>query len=118
MGWRHEPTRLGSAEGDEIVIHVKLHQAGAEEQFTTAMKLLRNILARLLRYKAVGLLQNDKFSDETVIFERICPSANLDRWLEVWEKVCRILERAGAINLDRKQVILNVFIIIDAALSK
>jgi DNA polymerase-3 subunit delta' len=93
----------------------KLSKPGAEEQFTTAMSLLCGVLARLLRYKIHGLVQNDEFVDEIEVFERIGPAASLDRWLEVWEKVCSLLERAGAIILDRKQVVLNVFIIIDGA---
>jgi len=96
----------------------QLSKAGAEEQFTTAMNLVRNILARLVLYKAEGLSKNSQFVDEAAIFDRICPAAGLDRWLEVWENVGSLLERAGAVNLDRKQVVLNVFIVIYAAFSK
>jgi len=39
----------------------------------------------------------------------------LDPWFEVWEKVTRLFERADSVNLDRKQVILNAFLAIDAA---
>ena len=94
----------------------QLSRAGAEDKFTTTMNLLRGILARLLRYRAEGPTSNDNFADERAIFERICPAAGLDRWLEVWEKVCGLLERAGAVNLDRKQVVLNVFLEIEGAL--
>ena len=93
----------------------QLSKVGAEEQFTTAMSLLRNILARLLLYKAEGLPQNRQLVDEAVIFDRICPAASLDRWLEVWEKINSLMERAGAVNLDRKQVVLNAFIVIYGA---
>ena len=96
----------------------QLSKVGAEEQFTTAMDLLRSILARLLRYKTEGLMLNEEFVDEAAIFERICPAASLDRWLEICEKVCNLLERSGAANLDRKQVVLSVFIEIDGAFSK
>lgn len=104
---------------------VKLHKladqlakAGAENRFDTAMNLLRGILARLLRFCAEGSAANGGFNDEQPIFERLGPAAGLDRWLEVWEKVCGLLERAGAVNLDRKQVVLNVFLEIDGALHK
>ncbi|MFB0990688.1 MAG: DNA polymerase III subunit delta' [Rhodospirillales bacterium] len=93
-----------------------LSRVGADDKFNTAMNLLRGILARLLRYKAEGVLINDKFVDEIIVFERISPAAGLDRWLEVWEKVCFLLDRAEAVNLDRKQVVLNVFLEIDGAL--
>lgn len=93
----------------------QLAKAGAEEQFNTAMDLLRGILARLLRYLAEGAENNATFSAERALFERIGPVAGLDRWLEVWEKMGNLLERAGAVNLDRKQVVLNVFLEIDDA---
>lgn len=37
-------------------------------------------------------------------------STGLDRWLDLWEKTCRSFERAEAINLDRKQVVLSAFL--------
>lgn len=36
-------------------------------------------------------------------------TGSLDRWLEVWEKVGRLFERADAVNLDRKQVLVAAF---------
>ncbi len=93
----------------------QLAKAGAEEQFNTAMDLLRGILARLLRFQAEGAANGVAFSEERALFERIGPAAGLDRWLEVWEKMGSLLERAGAVNLDRKQVVLNVFLEIDDA---
>ena len=35
---------------------------------------------------------------------------SLDRWVEVWEKTSRLFERADAVNLSRKQVLLDVFL--------
>ncbi len=96
----------------------QLAKAGAEDRYATAMTLLRSILAQLLRYMAEGPIDSPSVSDEQALFQRIGPLAGLDRWLEVWEKVCGLLERAGAINLDRKQVVLNVFLEIQGALRK
>jgi DNA polymerase-3 subunit delta' len=45
--------------------------------------------------------------------KRIFAQAGLDNWLEVWEKVNRILERTDAVNLDRKQTILNIFLTLE-----
>lgn len=39
----------------------------------------------------------------------------LDRWIEVWEKTARLFERADAVNLQRKQVLLDVFMSLAAA---
>lgn len=39
----------------------------------------------------------------------------LDRWFEVWEKTQQMLRRADSLNLDRKQLILNTFFLIEDA---
>ena len=41
-------------------------------------------------------------------------SGGLEPWLEVWEKVNHLLARAD--NMDRKQVVLNVFFTMESAL--
>ncbi|NQW00160.1 MAG: DNA polymerase III subunit delta' [Rhodospirillales bacterium] len=98
----------------------RLAKAGAEAQFYTAMDLLRCILARFLRFAAeagaAGSGGDQGFADERDLFMRLIPGAGLDRWLEVWEKMCGLLERTGAIHLDRKQVVLNIFLEFDGAL--
>ena len=38
---------------------------------------------------------------------------SLDRWFEVWEKINRLLNKTDQINLDRKQVVLNVFLALE-----
>ncbi|HTS91067.1 MAG TPA: DNA polymerase III subunit delta' [Stellaceae bacterium] len=39
----------------------------------------------------------------------------LDRWVEVWEKITHLFAQADAINLDRKQVVLNAFFALEEA---
>ncbi len=39
----------------------------------------------------------------------------LDRWVEVWDKTARLFERADAVNLSRKQVLLDVFLCLQSA---
>ena len=39
----------------------------------------------------------------------------LDRWVEVWEKITHLFALADAINLDRKQVVLNAFFALEEA---
>lgn len=41
--------------------------------------------------------------------------AGLEQWVEVWEKTNQLFRQADSINLDRKQVILNTFLSIEAA---
>jgi DNA polymerase-3 subunit delta' len=40
---------------------------------------------------------------------RLYAACGVDRWLEVWEKITRLLDQGDRLHLDRKQVVLNVF---------
>jgi DNA polymerase-3 subunit delta' len=40
---------------------------------------------------------------------RLAATADLDQWLEVWEKIARLIPSADRVNLDRKQVLLSAF---------
>ena len=44
---------------------------------------------------------------------RLAGTGGLDRWLEVWEKTNDLFAQADGVNLDRKQVILNVFLMLE-----
>ena len=52
---------------------------------------------------------------EKVIMDRLGGVVSLDRWFEVWEKINRLLSKTDQINLDRKQVVLNVFLALETA---
>jgi DNA polymerase III subunit delta' len=88
---------------------------GADQTFSTAMDILRNILSRLIRGFAANGIVEGVAAEETEIFQRLSSTADLDRWLKVWEKINNLLDRTNAINLDRKQVVLNIFLEIDGA---
>ena len=65
-------------------------------------------LTRLIRSAAAGP-PPEIAGGEAALAMRLTQGRGLDRWLEVWEKVGRLVERADSINLDRKQVVLNAF---------
>ena len=46
---------------------------------------------------------------------RLARTGGLERWCEVWENVRDLFFAADAFNLDRKQVLLNVFSALRAA---
>ena len=47
---------------------------------------------------------------------RLGASGSLDRWMEAWEKVARLLSRTDAVNVDRKQAVLNSFLYLQSAM--
>ena len=86
----------------------RLGKSGADEAFRTVAGLLRWWLGRLIVYRAAG-------DPEDALMARLGNATGLDRWFEVWEKINRLLARTDGANLDRKQVVLNVFLAIEDA---
>lgn len=93
----------------------RVGRAGAEEAFLTVTDLLRWWLGRLILFGARGHAPPGAPPDDEALMERLAPAAGLDRWLEVWEKINRLLARASGANLDRKQVFLNAFFALERA---
>ncbi|MBC8337554.1 MAG: DNA polymerase III subunit delta' [Rhodospirillales bacterium] len=102
----------------------RLAKSGADEAFHTASGLLRWWLARMILNAATGGGRETQAgggrmtqagSAEQALMDRLCAVVNLDRWFEVWEKINHLLSRADQVNLDRKQVVLNVFLTLEDA---
>ena len=101
---------------DVVGLHAfsdRLARSGAEETFATAMELLRWWLSRLIRVRA-GQGPGPQ-APEAAWIPSLALAASLDRWLQVWEKISRLLARTESVNLDRKQVVLNVFLALEDA---
>jgi DNA polymerase-3 subunit delta' len=91
--------------------------SGNDEKFTMVREFFCRLMTRLIRTAA---LQDDErceasISDEQRLLGRLAPAAGLDRWLEVWEKSNGVLARAENANLDRKQVVLDLFLTLQSA---
>ena len=78
--------------------------------FRTTLDLLRWWLANLVRYRRRGRNVGPAVPDnERELMARLTARRGLERWIDVWEKVGRLQERAISVNLDRKQVVLSTF---------
>ncbi|NQV83811.1 MAG: DNA polymerase III subunit delta' [Rhodospirillales bacterium] len=95
----------------------RLGKTGADDAFHTASGLLRWWLARLILTVAGGRRRTATAmtGSEEALMDRLGGVVGLDRWFEVWEKINHLLARTEQINLDRKQVVLNVFLTIENA---
>ena len=96
----------------------RLGKAGADEAFRTASNLLRWWLARLILSASGAMAADGLTADEKALMGRLGQAAGLDRWFEVWEKINRLLDKTEHANLDRKQVVLNVFLTLENAVSR
>ncbi len=88
----------------------RLARAENQALFRLTGELLSHWLVLVVRSAAApGLGVGDGAAGEQPLIVRLGRRPSLDRWLDVWEKVNHILERAESVNLDRKQVLLNIF---------
>ncbi|GAB4190174.1 MAG: DNA polymerase III subunit delta' [Thalassobaculales bacterium] len=81
----------------------RLAAARAEPQFEAAMALLTDMLSRLLRNAPAP-------ASELALRRHLLGIHGLDRWLTLWDNARRLVARAEALNLDRRQVVLDVFL--------
>jgi len=83
---------------------------GKEKSFRLFGDLLGLFINRMVRH--VSNPQSDiqeVMTNELDLMLRLGQTIPLDQWVEVWEKVNQQMARTDAINLDKKQVILNMF---------
>ena len=86
-------------------------RSGAGFQLMT--DLFRWWLARLVRASAAGRIGGsgwaEIFPGETALAQRLAQWQGPARWAEDWEQLGRLLDRGESVNLDRKQMLLNLF---------
>jgi DNA polymerase-3 subunit delta' len=103
---------------DTVAAHAfadRLARKGNETAFEIASELMVWWLARLVRSGARGALPAPVVEGEAEVVRRLVGERGLERWVEVWEKVSRLFTRAEGANLDRKQVVLNALLTMEAA---
>jgi DNA polymerase III subunit delta' len=95
----------------------QLAGSGSDEKFAIVRDLLGRLLTRLVTTAALDKENNGGASQspEHRVLARLASAASLDRWLEVWEKTYGLLARGEHANLDRKQVVLDLFLTFQSA---
>lgn len=78
------------------------------DAYRTTMNLLLWWLSRLIKGLA-GSRQTELVEGESALINRLRSGADLEQWVEVWEKVTGTVRRADGLNMDRKQVVMNAF---------
>ena len=95
----------------------RLGRTNAEEAFRIVSGFLVWWLGRMIVFTAAPEKRTASTLPETekALMDRLVSAGGLDRWLEVWEKISRLLDRADEVNLDRRQVVLDSFLMVRAA---
>ena len=63
--------------------------------------------------RAAGGHSAEVIGGEAELQRRLVARAGLERWTSLWERISGLFERADAVNLDGKQVILNAFLAVE-----
>ena len=79
--------------------------------------LLRNWLGRAIRARVVGVEPYEVVAGEGDQQARLLAAMPLDRWIEVWEKMGRLISRTETLNLDRRQLVFGLFRTMESALA-
>ena len=97
---------------DMLAVHKlgdRLNRREEGDAFRTVANLLPRWLERMISGAAAGTFPPPVVTGEAEIMARLAQTGGLERWCEVWEKVRDLLSATNSVNLDRKQVLLNVF---------
>ncbi|MDH5188098.1 MAG: DNA polymerase III subunit delta' [Rhodospirillaceae bacterium] len=118
--WKETRNLLSSLPGVDVrALHSlaeKVSRAGAEESYNTVTSLVRWWLEGLILVisgKDAG--SSMAIKEDVDMMASIGAKASLDRWFYVWEKINNLVFRANAVNLDRKQVVLDIFLSLENA---
>lgn len=91
----------------------RLGRAGQDEAFQTFSELIRGWLNRYILTASRG--GTGTTDEENALFQRLMTTTSLESWYEVWEKINHLLERTDAVNLDKKQVVIGIFLALQGA---
>ncbi|HUC61999.1 MAG TPA: DNA polymerase III subunit delta' [Alphaproteobacteria bacterium] len=105
---------------DGVALHrlaERMGGADGAERFRTVTELVQWWLARLIRVGGTGEgpAGGEVVPGESALYARLSAARRLDPWLEVWDKTGALFSRAESVNLERKQVVLNAFLALEAA---
>ncbi len=96
----------------------RVSRIGAEDAFHTVTTLMRWWLERMILNTATngptgGAASPD--DPDLELAQRLSAQGSLDRWFKVWEKINHLVAKTDAVNLDRKQVVLDMFLGLESA---
>lgn len=82
----------------------RLAKNGAEAAFRLGTEVLLSWLGDMVRRAAAAPATRSPPGFDGAFLDRLARRADLDRWLELWDKTTHLFERTESVNLDRKQV--------------
>jgi len=94
--------------GDDMARRSRDGETG--DAFGTLRALMSRWLARLVTAGARRETGAEVVPGEAAAMQSLLGRAPLEQWMEVWEKVTRLLDQVDSANLDPKQALVSVFL--------
>jgi len=85
----------------------RVARVGADDAFRTVTGLLRWWLERMILVAAGKTAPRGEDAD---FMSELAEQASLESWFLVWEKINHLVARTDALNLDKKQILLDAFL--------
>lgn len=85
----------------------------SDDSFRVTTELFQWWLGRTIAAAARGEEPAEVVPGENGLMRTLVAAAALDKWLEVWEKISRLFDRAQAVNLDKRQVLVSAFLSVE-----
>lgn len=85
----------------------KVARAGADNAFNTVTGLLRWWLERMILVAAGKAAVQ---GEDAAFMRSLAAQANLESWFLVWEKINQLVARTNGLHLDKKQIMLDIFL--------
>ena len=98
---------------DAEKLHALADKSGlkdGETRYRSVCEIYPWWLTRLVRTASEDFAGNNLIPGEADIMKRMISRHSPSDWAELWEKGNELIKRADSINLDRKQVVLNLFL--------
>lgn len=92
----------------------RVSQGGEGGSFRLGGELFAWWIGRLARAGATGRMPMEVVRGEANVIERLLGLAPLEDWLDLWEKTIRLFRQAEERHFDRRQVVLSLFLDIEA----
>lgn len=92
----------------------KMSQGGEAGTFRLGTRLLQWWIGRMTRAGAIAQYPSPIIPEETSVMQHLLSRVALEQWLELWEKIGHLAVDAEQRHLDRKQVVLTLFLEIEA----
>lgn len=92
-----------------IALSARLAKRNDDGSFSIGLDLLSEWLRRMVDGAATGVAHGEAVDNEQIVMSNVVKLASLDRWVATWEELGVLRDKADALNLDRKQTILQAF---------